>query len=78
MTGAGFRKEISMKTFLAANQFVSFLRKREREIEKVVEVLRPGPLGVVELESSQGDLANARLVTARALEKWREELARHS
>ncbi|CAM6103166.1 unnamed protein product [Calypogeia fissa] len=71
-----------MKSIRAVDHLLKFalssLRKRERELGTVIEVLRPGPLGIVEHKFSASELANARLVAARALEKWREEAAKRS
>ncbi|KAJ7525226.1 hypothetical protein O6H91_17G043200 [Diphasiastrum complanatum] len=54
-----------------ASGVVSYLRKREREVEKVIEVLRPGPLGIVEQKFSEADITTARNAVVRACENWR-------
>ncbi|BBN09549.1 hypothetical protein MPTK1_4g20640 [Marchantia polymorpha subsp. ruderalis] len=49
----------------------SALRHQERHVERVIEVLVPGPLGIVEHKFSHGELQSARAEVARAVERWK-------
>lgn len=44
----------------------------ERELETVINVLQPGPLGTVEHKFSDSELDNAKATVARAVASWRK------
>ncbi|GLJ14061.1 hypothetical protein SUGI_0225000 [Cryptomeria japonica] len=48
------------------------LRQLERDMEVVIDVLQPGPLGVVEHKYSDHEIAEARSTTQKAIENWRQ------
>lgn len=48
------------------------LRQRERELEEVIEVLRPGPLGAVAQRFSREELFQADADVARASLTWQQ------
>ncbi|KAG6549241.1 hypothetical protein Mapa_009227 [Marchantia paleacea] len=50
----------------------SALRRQERHVERVIEVLIPGPLGIVEHRFSHEELQSARAEAARATERWKQ------
>ncbi|CAM6036752.1 unnamed protein product [Sphagnum compactum] len=49
---------------------ISRLRTQMLQVEKVVEVLKPGPLGIKEHKYSDAELQAARTVAEKARENW--------
>ncbi|KAK1316925.1 hypothetical protein QJS10_CPA05g00485 [Acorus calamus] len=63
-----------------SNPFVRFpisrlFRQFEQELETVINVLQPGPLGVVEHKFSEAEIVEARATVRRAVENWRRNTA---
>ncbi|KAL2630648.1 hypothetical protein R1flu_015334 [Riccia fluitans] len=54
----------------------STLKKQEKQVEKVIEVLAPGPLGIVEHKFTHAEIESARAQAARACEKWSRAASR--
>ncbi|CAN6561419.1 unnamed protein product [Malus baccata var. baccata] len=51
--------------------FSRIFRKLEREMETVVKVLQPGPLGIIEHKFSNEEIHKANATVQRAVENWR-------
>ncbi|CAL1390431.1 unnamed protein product [Linum trigynum] len=47
------------------------LRQLEQEVETVVKVLQPGPLGIIEHKFSNEEIREADATVRRAVENWR-------
>ncbi|VFQ68631.1 unnamed protein product [Cuscuta campestris] len=47
------------------------LRQLEQEVETVVKVLQPGPLGIIEHKFSSEEVQKAKDNVERAVENWR-------
>lgn len=48
-----------------------FHRQLEQEMETVIAVLQPGPLGIVEHKFSSEEMHEANATVKRAVENWR-------
>lgn len=48
-----------------------FHRQLEQEMETVIAVLQPGPLGIVEHKFSSEEMREANATVKRAVENWR-------
>ncbi|XP_007050811.2 PREDICTED: uncharacterized protein LOC18613490 [Theobroma cacao] len=46
-------------------------RKLEQEMETVIKVLQPGPLGIIEHKFSADEICEANATVRRAVENWR-------
>ncbi|KAD3068650.1 hypothetical protein R6Q59_017327 [Mikania micrantha] len=51
--------------------FSRLFRQVEQEIETVVKVLQPGPLGIVEHKFSAEEIEKANATVKRAVENWK-------
>ncbi|GMP99996.1 hypothetical protein CsSME_00047256 [Camellia sinensis var. sinensis] len=51
--------------------FSRLFRQLEQEMETVIKVLEPGPLGVVEHKFSAEEICEANATVSRAVENWR-------
>ncbi|CAN6690533.1 unnamed protein product [Malus baccata var. baccata] len=51
--------------------FSRIFRQLEREMETVVKVLQPGPLGIIEHKFSAEEIRKANATVQRAVENWR-------
>ncbi|KAJ7977510.1 Zinc metalloproteinase aureolysin [Quillaja saponaria] len=51
--------------------FSGFFRQLEQEMETVVKVLQPGPLGIIEHKFSAEEIREANATVHRAVENWR-------
>ncbi|KAI4304524.1 hypothetical protein MLD38_040020 [Melastoma candidum] len=51
--------------------FSRFFRQFEQDVETVVRVLQPGPLGIVEHKFSADEIAEANAAVRRAVIAWR-------
>ncbi|KAJ4956548.1 hypothetical protein NE237_013331 [Protea cynaroides] len=51
--------------------FSGVFRQLEQEMETVIRVLQPGPLGVVEHKFSAEEIRKAKAVVERAVQNWR-------
>ncbi|CAK9178044.1 unnamed protein product [Ilex paraguariensis] len=52
--------------------FSRLFRQLEQEIETVVQVLQPGPLGIVEHKFSADEICKAKATVKRAVENWQK------
>jgi chaperonin GroES len=48
------------------------LRQLERDVETVINVLQPGPLGIVEHKYTNKEIVDAKTSTEKAIESWRQ------
>ncbi|XP_031259226.1 uncharacterized protein LOC116117324 [Pistacia vera] len=51
--------------------FSKLFRQLEAEMETVVKVLQPGPLGIIEHKFSAEEIRHANATVNRAVENWR-------
>ncbi|PON96633.1 zinc metalloproteinase aureolysin [Trema orientale] len=51
--------------------FSKLFRQLEQEMETVVKVLQPGPLGIIEHKFSADEIREASATVHRAVENWR-------
>ncbi|XP_021612006.1 uncharacterized protein LOC110614693 isoform X4 [Manihot esculenta] len=51
--------------------FSRIFRQLEQEMETVIKVLQPGPLGIVEHKFSSEELKEANATVHKAVENWR-------
>ncbi|XP_043720226.1 uncharacterized protein LOC122667843 [Telopea speciosissima] len=51
--------------------FSGYFRQLEQEMETVIKVLQPGPLGIVEHKFSAEEIHKAKAIVERAVENWR-------
>ncbi|XP_052211521.1 uncharacterized protein LOC127814211 [Diospyros lotus] len=51
--------------------FSRLVRQLEQEMETVIKVLQPGPLGIVEHKFSAEEIREANATVNRAVENWR-------
>ncbi|PON57164.1 zinc metalloproteinase aureolysin [Parasponia andersonii] len=52
--------------------FSKLFRQLEQEMETVVKVLQPGPLGIIEHKFSADEIREASATVHRAVENWRQ------
>lgn len=52
-------------------QCVLFVRKLEHDVETVIRVLQPGPVGIVEHKFTNEEIRKASTVVRSAVENWR-------
>ncbi|KAG9140522.1 hypothetical protein Leryth_022147 [Lithospermum erythrorhizon] len=52
--------------------FAKVLRQLEQEMETVVKVIKPGPLGVVEHKFTAQEIYKARDTVSRAIQNWQK------
>ncbi|KAK9282110.1 hypothetical protein L1049_005022 [Liquidambar formosana] len=51
--------------------FSRLFRQLEQEMETVINVLQPGPLGIIEHKFSAKEICEANATVAKAVENWR-------
>ncbi|OVA15021.1 hypothetical protein BVC80_949g27 [Macleaya cordata] len=51
--------------------FSGLFRQLEQEMETVIGVLQPGPLGIIEHKFSAEEVRKAKTAVDRAMENWR-------
>ncbi|EPS73113.1 hypothetical protein M569_01649 [Genlisea aurea] len=51
--------------------FQRFLRELEQDLETVVKVMQPGPLGIIEHKFTADEINKARSTVDHAVETWR-------
>ncbi|XP_042475503.1 uncharacterized protein LOC122057460 [Macadamia integrifolia] len=51
--------------------FSGLFRQMEQEMETVVKVLQPGPLGIVEHKFSAEEINKAKAIVEKAVKNWR-------
>ncbi|CAH8269549.1 unnamed protein product [Arabidopsis lyrata] len=65
---------MSIYRIARALPFSGILRQLEQEAETVINVLQPGPLGIIEHKFSAQEIREAKATVSRAVDNWR----RHS
>ncbi|KAK7337408.1 hypothetical protein VNO77_17980 [Canavalia gladiata] len=60
---AGFRR--------SSLSFSGLIRQVEQEMETVIKVLQPGPLGIVEHKFSAEEIRKANATVSKAVANWR-------
>ncbi|AEE80411.1 putative protein [Arabidopsis thaliana] len=65
---------MSIYRIARALPFSGILRQLEKEAETVINVLQPGPLGIIEHKFSAQEIREAKATVSRAVDSWR----RHS
>jgi chaperonin GroES len=51
------------------------LRQVEKDVETVIHVLQPGPIGIVEHKFTDEDILEARATVKRAVDNWQRNWA---
>lgn len=51
---------------------ISSFKQWERDLGKVIEVLQPGPLGIVEHKFSDADISRAKDIARKAVQRWKD------
>ncbi|GLT42511.1 hypothetical protein SLA2020_165060 [Shorea laevis] len=62
---------ISLSRLGNALPFPKIFRQLEQEMETVIRVLQPGPLGITEHKFSDEEIREANATVRRAVENWR-------
>ncbi|KAH8489225.1 hypothetical protein H0E87_024750 [Populus deltoides] len=62
---------ISLSGMRSAFPFSRLVRQLEQEMETVVKVLQPGPLGIVEHNFSAVEMRQANAIVRTAVDNWR-------
>ncbi|KAF3572844.1 hypothetical protein F2Q69_00062512 [Brassica cretica] len=65
---------MSIYKIARALPFSGLLRQLEKEAETVINVLQPGPLGIIEHKFTAREIREAKATVSTAVENWR----RHS
>ncbi|XP_072975612.1 uncharacterized protein [Typha angustifolia] len=60
---------------LPTMQLPKIIRQLERDVETVIDVLRPGPLGIIEHKFSAAEVHEAHATVKRAVANWRRNAA---
>ncbi|XP_077218949.1 zinc metalloproteinase aureolysin [Tasmannia lanceolata] len=50
-------------------------RQLEQDMETVIKVLQPGPLGIIEHKFSAAEVREAKATVVRAVENWKRNVA---
>lgn len=58
---------------LCCNTNIAFYRQLEKEAETVINVLQPGPLGIIEHKFSAQEIREAKATVSRAVDNWRRQ-----
>ncbi|KAL2345385.1 hypothetical protein Fmac_006670 [Flemingia macrophylla] len=61
----------SMAGFRSSLPFSALIRQVEQEMETVIKVLQPGPLGIVEHKFSADEIRKANATVSKAVSNWR-------
>ncbi|ONH93818.1 hypothetical protein PRUPE_8G254700 [Prunus persica] len=64
--------EVGEKEMSRSLPFSRLFRQLEQEMETVVKVLQPGPLGIIEHKFSAEEIRKANATVQRAVETWRQ------
>ncbi|KAE8768345.1 hypothetical protein D1007_39648 [Hordeum vulgare] len=56
---------------LLPQRLPQFVRQVERDVETVINVLHPGPIGIVEHKFTDAEIREAQVTVRSAVEKWR-------
>ncbi|KAJ7972912.1 Zinc metalloproteinase aureolysin [Quillaja saponaria] len=62
---------VSLAGLRNSSPFSGLFRQLEQEMETVVKVLQPGPLGIIEHKFSSEEIREANATVQRAVETWR-------
>ncbi|KAL4572099.1 hypothetical protein LXL04_018868 [Taraxacum kok-saghyz] len=62
---------ISLSKLGSSLPFSRFFRQFEHEMETVVRVLEPGPLGIIEHKFSGDEITKANSTVKKAVENWK-------
>ncbi|KAL8143082.1 hypothetical protein V2J09_016114 [Rumex salicifolius] len=61
---------MSMRKMAASLPFAGFFRKLEQDVETVIRVLQPGPLGIIEHKFNDDEIQEAHMAVKRAVISW--------
>ncbi|VVB06672.1 unnamed protein product [Arabis nemorensis] len=64
---------MSIYRIARALPFSGFFRQLEQEAETVINVLQPGPLGIIEHKFTAQEIREAKATVCRAVENWRRQ-----
>ncbi|KAG4913670.1 hypothetical protein AAZX31_19G194800 [Glycine max] len=62
---------LSMAGFRSSLPFSALMRQVEQEMETVIKVLQPGPLGIIEHKFSADEIRKANATVSKAVANWR-------
>ncbi|KAF2930475.1 uncharacterized protein [Oryza sativa Japonica Group] len=57
---------------LLPQRLPQLFRQMEQDVETVINVLQPGPIGIVEHKFTDAEIRNAQAVVRRAVENWQK------
>ncbi|XP_047325918.1 uncharacterized protein LOC124929567 [Impatiens glandulifera] len=60
----------SMERLRRSLPFSRLFRQLENEVETVINVLQPGPLGIVEHKFTEQEIQQAKITVKRAVKNW--------
>ncbi|KAL5060502.1 hypothetical protein RYX36_032106 [Vicia faba] len=63
--------KLSLAGFRSSLPFSGLIRQLEKDVETVIKVLQPGPLGITEHKFSTDEIRNANVTVAKAVANWR-------
>ncbi|GAU42544.1 hypothetical protein TSUD_341710 [Trifolium subterraneum] len=63
--------KLSLAGFRNSLPFSGLIRQLEKDVETVVKVLQPGPLGITEHKFSAEEIRSANATVAKAVANWR-------
>ncbi|KAJ1412653.1 hypothetical protein SESBI_20384 [Sesbania bispinosa] len=69
--GACEGKGMSFASFRSSLPFSGLIRQLEQEMETVIKVLQPGPLGIIEHKFSADEIHRANTTVSKAVANWR-------
>ncbi|KAK7284687.1 hypothetical protein RJT34_19437 [Clitoria ternatea] len=67
----GSRMGVSLGGFRSSLPFSGLIRQLEQEMETVIKVLQPGPLGIIEHKFSAEEIRKANATVSKAVANWR-------
>ncbi|XP_027349935.1 uncharacterized protein LOC113861362 [Abrus precatorius] len=62
---------VSLAGFRSSLPFSGLIRQVEEEMETVIKVLQPGPLGIIEHKFSAEEIRKANATVSKAVANWR-------
>ncbi|XP_040380388.1 uncharacterized protein LOC121054507 [Oryza brachyantha] len=57
---------------LLPRRLPQLVRQMEQDVETVINVLQPGPIGIVEHKFTDAEIRNAQAVVRRAVQNWQK------
>uniref|UniRef100_A0A0E0L1S1 Uncharacterized protein n=1 Tax=Oryza punctata TaxID=4537 RepID=A0A0E0L1S1_ORYPU len=57
---------------LLPRRLPQLVRQMEQDVETVINVLQPGPIGIVEHKFTDAEIRNAQAVVRQAVENWQK------